>query len=99
VGSGLDEEDIHRLEEAIELIRRAGGTVVLVEHNFPLVLKIADRIHVLSQGALIASGTPAEIQANRRVLEEYTGSSDTVDTIEELERSDAVPGPPPAEPR
>ncbi|HEY1467159.1 MAG TPA: ATP-binding cassette domain-containing protein [Acidimicrobiales bacterium] len=99
VGSGLDEEDIHRLEEAIELIRRAGGTVVLVEHNFPLVLKIADRIHVLSQGALIASGTPAEIQANRRVLEEYTGSSDTVDTIDELERSDAAPGPPPAEPR
>jgi branched-chain amino acid transport system permease protein len=99
VGSGLDEEDIQRLEEAIELIRRAGGTVVLVEHNFPLVLKIADRIHVLSQGALIASGTPAEIQANRRVLEEYTGSSDTADTIEELERADATPGPPPAEPR
>jgi branched-chain amino acid transport system permease protein len=99
VGSGLDEEDIQRLEEAIELIRRAGGTVVLVEHNFPLVLKIADRIHVLSQGSLIASGTPAEIQANRRVLEEYTGSSDTADTIEELERADAAPGPPPAEPR
>ena len=99
VGSGLDEEDIHRLEEAIELIRRAGGTVVLVEHNFPLVLKIADRIHVLSQGSLIASGTPAEIQANRRVLEEYTGSSDTADTIEELERADVAPGPPPAEPR
>jgi branched-chain amino acid transport system permease protein len=99
VGSGLDEEDIHRLEEAIELIRRAGGTVVLVEHNFPLVLKIADRIHVLSQGSLIATGTPAEIQANRRVLEEYTGSSDTADTIEELERADAAPGPPPAEPR
>jgi branched-chain amino acid transport system permease protein len=99
VGSGLDEEDIQRLEEAIELIRRAGGTVVLVEHNFPLVLKIADRIHVLSQGSLIASGTPSEIQANRRVLEEYTGSSDTADTIEELERADAAPGLPPAEPR
>ena len=99
VGSGLDEEDIHRLEEAIELIRRAGGTVVLVEHNFPLVLKIADRIHVLSQGSLIASGTPAEIQAYRRVLEEFTGSSDTADTIEELERADVAPGPPPAEPR
>lgn len=98
VGSGLDEEDIHRLEEAIELIRRAGGTVILVEHNFPLVLKIADRIHVLSQGSLIASGTSAEIQADRRVLEEYTGSSDTADTIEVLERADAAPGSPPAEP-
>ncbi len=98
VGSGLDEDDIHRLEEAIELIRRAGGTVVLVEHNFPLVLKIADRIHVLSQGALIASGTAEEIQSNRRVLEEYTGSSDTGETIEELERAEVAPGPP-AEPR
>ncbi|MGA7416965.1 MAG: ATP-binding cassette domain-containing protein [Acidimicrobiales bacterium] len=99
VGSGLDEEDIHRLEEAIEMIRRAGGTVVLVEHNFPLVLKIADRIHVLSQGSLIASGTAAEIQANRRVLEEYTGSRDTTETIEELESADAGPTAPTGEPR
>ncbi|HEX4244373.1 MAG TPA: ATP-binding cassette domain-containing protein, partial [Acidimicrobiales bacterium] len=96
VGSGLDEEDIHRLEEAIGLIRRAGGTVVLVEHNFPLVLKIADRIHVLSQGALLASGTPAEIQSNRRVLEEYTGSSDSTETMEDLA---ATPRPPTVEPQ
>jgi len=74
VGSGLDEEDLHRLELAIDLIRNAGGTVVLVEHNFPLVLKVADRIHVLSNGALLATGTPEEIQSNARVLEEYTGS-------------------------
>ena len=99
VGSGLDEEDIRRLEEAIEMIRRAGGTVVLVEHNFPLVLKIADRIHVLSQGSLIASGTAAEIQSNRRVLEEYTGSRDTTDTIDELESADAGPAAPKVEPR
>ena len=81
------------------MIRRAGGTVVLVEHNFPLVLKIADRIHVLSQGSLIASGTAAEIQANRRVLEEYTGSRDTAETIEELESADAGPTAPTGEPR
>ncbi|MFI0369093.1 ATP-binding cassette domain-containing protein [Actinomadura sp. 1N219] len=74
VGSGLDEGDLAGLERAIGLIRDAGGTVVLVEHNFPLVLKLADRIHVLSQGGLLVSGTPAEIQADPRVLEEYTGS-------------------------
>ncbi|MEV4092135.1 branched-chain amino acid ABC transporter ATP-binding protein/permease [Streptosporangium saharense] len=76
VGSGLDESDLVVLERAIEMIRAAGGTVILVEHNFPLVLKLADRIHVLSQGRLIASGTPAEIQADRRVLAEYTGATD-----------------------
>jgi branched-chain amino acid transport system permease protein len=57
----------------MDLIRGAGGTVVLVEHNFPLVLKVADTIHVLSNGRLIASGNPAEIQADARVLEEYAG--------------------------
>ncbi|GAA0402866.1 branched-chain amino acid ABC transporter permease [Acrocarpospora corrugata] len=76
VGSGLDESDLVVLERVIGAIRRAGGTVILVEHNFPLVLKLADRIHVLSQGQLIASGTPAEIQSDRRVLAEYTGATD-----------------------
>jgi branched-chain amino acid transport system permease protein len=87
VGSGLDESDLDRLQAAIDLIRRAGGTVVLVEHNFPLVLKIADRIHVLSNGALLASGTPEEIQVNPRVLEEYTGAGREGESIAELDKA------------
>ncbi|MFC4055231.1 ATP-binding cassette domain-containing protein [Actinomadura syzygii] len=81
VGSGLDEGDLAGLERAIRMIRDAGGTVVLVEHNFPLVLGLADRIHVLSQGGLLVSGTPAEIQADPRVLAEYTGSNAAGKTI------------------
>ncbi len=81
VGSGLDEGDLDRLRSAVGLIRDAGGTVVLVEHNFPLVLALADRIHVLSNGALVASGTPQEIQADPRVLEEYTGAGQEAVTV------------------
>jgi branched-chain amino acid transport system permease protein len=84
VGSGLDESDLSRLEEAIDMIRRAGGTVILVEHNFPLVLKLADRIHVLSKGSLLASGTPSQIQNDPRVLEEYTGSRRPSETVANL---------------
>lgn len=87
VGSGLDEGDLHRLEAAVDMIRRAGGTVVLVEHNFPLVLKLADRIHVLSKGTLLASGTPQQIQTDGRVLEEYTGVMSTSETIAELQET------------
>jgi branched-chain amino acid transport system permease protein len=87
VGSGLDEGDLRRLESAVDMIRRAGGTVVLVEHNFPLVLKLADRIHVLSKGTLLASGTPDEIQSDTRVLEEYAGVMSTSETIAELQES------------
>lgn len=75
VASGLDPADLENLERAIIAIRDAGGTVVLVEHNFPLVLKVSDTIHVLSRGSLLASGTPEEIQNNAQVLDEYTGSS------------------------
>jgi branched-chain amino acid transport system permease protein len=88
VGSGLDGDDLQRLEGAIDMIRRAGGTVVLVEHNFPLVLKVADRIHVLSNGGLLATGTPAEIQSNTRVLEEYTGSRASGEALAEVGPSD-----------
>ncbi|MDX2972659.1 branched-chain amino acid ABC transporter ATP-binding protein/permease [Kribbella solani] len=82
VASGLDPADLENLERAIIAIRDAGGTVVLVEHNFPLVLKVSDTIHVLSRGELIASGTPDEIQRNTRVLEEYTGSATAVTDLE-----------------
>jgi branched-chain amino acid transport system permease protein len=74
-GSGLDQSDLVNLERAISMIREAGGTVILVEHNFPFVLKLADRIHVLSRGQLMATGTPAEIQSNARVLEEFAGAA------------------------
>ena len=71
--SGLDEDEVAQLETLIRQIRDAGGTVILVEHNFRLVLSLADEIHVLAQGKVIASGTPAEIEAHPRVLSEYLG--------------------------
>ena len=96
VGSGLDQEDLERLERAMDLIRRAGGTVVLVEHNFPLVLKVADRVHVLTNGSLLASGTPEEIQRNSRVLEEYAGpgAQQAGEEEEDIEQTGPEPGQP-----
>ncbi len=74
--SGLDEGEVERLSVLIGRARDAGGTVILVEHNFRLVLSLADTIHVLAQGAIIASGTPADIEVNPRVLTEYLGVKD-----------------------
>jgi branched-chain amino acid transport system permease protein len=74
--SGLDEDEVARLALLISRIRDAGGSVILVEHNFRLVLSLADTIHVLAQGEIIASGTPAEIEVNPRVLKEYLGVKD-----------------------
>lgn len=73
VASGLDEDELDVLASLILRLRDAGLTVVLVEHNFPLVLKLADEIFVLALGNVIARGDSGSIENNERVKEEYLG--------------------------
>lgn len=73
VASGLDEDELEVLEKLVVRLRDAGMTVILVEHNFQLVLRVADDIYVLAQGAVMAHGAPEDIESNPRVMEEYLG--------------------------
>jgi len=71
--SGLDEDEVERLAALLRAVRDAGATVVLVEHNFRLVLSLADEVYVLAQGEIIAHGAPGEIEHDPSVLREYLG--------------------------
>jgi branched-chain amino acid transport system ATP-binding protein len=60
-------------QETIALVRRIARdfTILIVEHDMPLVMELASRITVLNYGAVLAEGPPAEIQKNPKVQEVY----------------------------
>ena len=64
------------LEEIIGHIRKLneqGLTVLIVEHNMDLIMRLSHRIVVMAQGTVIAEGTPEEIRENPAVLDAYLG--------------------------
>src|SRR5690606_17961341 len=70
---GLSDGEI---ENFVGLVREIGeqATVLLIEHNMPVVMQLAERITVLNFGKTLADGTPDEIRANPAVQSAYLGS-------------------------
>ena len=64
---------VREVARVIGELKRSGLSILLVEQNLALALSVADRVHVLSRGQIVHSGTPAELMVNDDVKTRYLG--------------------------
>ena len=89
--SGQDEQETDAFADLLLDLASEGMAILMVEHDVALVMKVCAWIHVLDFGAILAVGTPAEIQQNQAVLDAYLGAAAEETSLEQRARRPRIP--------
>ena len=73
---GMNDQETVALVDTITAIRNRGITVLLIEHDMRLVMRICEKLVVLENGCLIAQGEPEAVRSHPAVIEAYLGAED-----------------------
>jgi ABC-type branched-subunit amino acid transport system ATPase component len=74
--SGISQKETEQLLPLLRDVRETtGATILIIEHDMPLIMQLSDHIYAMAAGAVISSGTPEEVQSDPGVIESYLGTS------------------------
>jgi branched-chain amino acid transport system ATP-binding protein len=71
--AGLNPTEIREIVPVIRRLCDRGITIMMIEHVMQAVMSLSEHVFVLAEGRIIAEGTPAEVAADRAVIEAYLG--------------------------
>jgi ABC-type branched-subunit amino acid transport system ATPase component len=74
--AGFSQDERVAFLRLLQSVRDPATSIILIEHNFELIVETCDRVAVLDAGALVASGAPAAVRADAAVLDLYFGGAD-----------------------
>jgi ABC-type branched-subunit amino acid transport system ATPase component len=75
--AGVAQKETEAFGPLIESIRKElGASILVIEHDMPMVMSISDRIYCLEAGCVIAEGDPASIRNNPAVIASYLGTDE-----------------------
>lgn len=75
--AGMNDQESDEVAELVQKLRESGKTILLIEHHMKFVMRLCNKLTVLSSGSVIAEGSPKEIQNNEDVIRIYLGKRRT----------------------